>query len=95
MPLSRTTTMARNLAFDSCTRMCPPALVYFAALLSRLANTCVSLTASPTSDDRLLRKIDREFMPRRIRTPVGWFRRPNGRRSEIERLALDFDQCRG
>ena len=75
--------------------MLPPGSVYFAALLSRLANTCVSRTLSPSTvsgssgmstDEPVLRGFDDR--------PAGLDRRRDDVR-QIDRFVLHLDQPAG
>ena len=93
MPLSRTDRIARSSSLRMRTSMRPPGLVYLAALVSRLASTCVSLTASPwtitgSGGSSMLRLMVAgiERWPARIDRGLDDQRK-------IERLPIDLDQA--
>ena len=67
---------ARRPRVVTVTPMWPPALVYFAALFSRFANTCVEphRVARQRSSARRARR--RSARARRLRAPAGWSRSP-------------------
>ena len=87
------TTRRRAVALDDARRCGPPAGVYLAALFSRLENTCVSRTASPSAPQRAVRTgaTRSAWPPASISGAAEFDRVARSPASSADRLELQFD----
>ena len=93
MPLSFTLTTASPFSRRVAIEMRPPWFVYLAALLSRLANTCVSRTGSPPTHMASGSSSTDELVPEVVEHgPAGLDRRLDDAR-QVERLLADLDDA--